>query len=133
MPMRSMTAAALLVVASGCAHIDDFVNRPAPVVAHLEVFNRTEADLFYVAADGERLDVPACGSASAATFRIESVTVRTEEGYIRGFGAGGPEHDGRHVTLLEVARAVDSTIPSLEPPPDPLPPCAGLPEVQVGI
>ena len=128
-----MAASALLVFTSGCAGIDDFVNRPAPVVAQLEVFNRTESDLFYVAADGEQLDVPACGRASDPTFRIEDVRVRTERGYIRGFGAGGPELEGQHVTLVEVARAAESGIPTLDPPPDPLPPCAGHPEVQVGI
>lgn len=113
--------------------IDDFRNPPAPVVAHLEVFNRTEADIFYVAADGERLDVPACGSATDPTFRVDDVRVRAEDGYIRGFGAGGQELAGRHLFLVEVSRAADSGIPSTEPPPEPLPPCAGVPEVQVGI
>ena len=123
----------VVTLAAGCGAIDDFVNRPAPVVASLEVLNRTEVDIFYVAADGERLDVPACGRASDPTFRIDDVRVRTADGYIRGFGVSAPEFAGRDVFLVEIARGADSGLPSLAAPPDPLPPCEGTPDVQAGI
>ena len=105
---------------------------PPPVVAQLEVFNRTEDPIYLVAADGERLDVPACGRAMDKSFRVDQVRVRAEGGYIRGFGSGDPSFAGLSLVLVEVARAELSGIPTLGPLTDPLPPCTGHPEVQPG-
>jgi hypothetical protein len=133
MAVRRAAIAAFLALSSGCAVMDDVIGRPPEVIAAVDAFNRTEADIFYIAADGERLDVPACGNASDQTFRIDDVRVRTEDGYIRGFGVSAPEFSGQHVFVVEVSHAADSGIPTLGPPPQPLPPCEGLPEVQPGI
>ncbi len=130
---RRACAAALSVFLSGCALIDQLSDDTSPIVADIEVFNRTTSDIFYIAADGKRLDVPACGSASDPTFRIDAVRVRTEEGYIRGFGYGRPELAERRLFVVEVARARDSGIPQPGPPPEPLPPCDEPPEVQAGV
>jgi hypothetical protein len=116
-------AGTLLV--SGCGGVP-------PVVAELEVFNRTVEDLLYVAADGEVLEVPACGSASDPTFRVDLVTVRAVGGYVRAFGGDFSNIGPRPLVLVEVARAADSGLPEPAPPPDPLPPCEGHPEAQRG-
>lgn len=128
----------LLVAAAGtlagCAFVDGLPRLgETRVVARLEVFNRTIEPIFLVAADGERMDVPACGRALDDTFRIDQVRIRTKDGYIRGFGAGDVTLSGRHVVVIEVAQADLSGDPTLEPPPDPLPPCLGHPQVQVGV
>jgi hypothetical protein len=101
-------------------------------VAQLEVFNRTEDPIYLIAADGERLDVPACGRAIDESFRVDHVLVRAEGGYIRGFGSSDPSLAGRSLVLVEVARAELSGIPAPAPLTDPLPPCTGHPEVRPG-
>jgi hypothetical protein len=122
-----MVALAGCVLASGCTG-----GGISPVVADLEVFNRTVEDLLYIAADGEVLEVPACGNASDPTFRIDVVTVRAEGGYVRTFGAADQAFAGRRLFVVEVARAADSGLPNPGPPPDPLPPCEGHPQAQRG-
>lgn len=132
---RAVILAALVPAAlalSGCGALGDFVSRRTPVVASIDVFNRTEADIFYVAADGERLDVPACGRAEDSTFRIDDVRVRAADGYIRAFAVGAADFAGAETYLIEVANAADSGIPSRGEPPAALPPCEGLPQVQPG-
>ena len=119
-------AGTLLV--SGCAG-----GGAPPVVAELEVFNRTVEDLLYVAADGEVLEVPACGRASDPTFRVDAVRVRAAGGYVRGFGGDFANIGPQRLVLVEVAHAADSGTPEPVPPPDPLPPCEGHPEAQPGI
>lgn len=127
----------LVIVAgtlAGCGVVDGLPRLgETRVIARLEVFNRTLEPIFLVAADGERLNVPACGRARDDTFRIDQVRVRTTDGYIRGFGVGDTTLSGRHVVVVEVAQADLSGIPTLGPPPDPLPPCRGHPQVQVGV
>jgi hypothetical protein len=77
----------LLVGLTGCGLISELVGgAPPAVTADLSVYNRTEDDIFLVAADGERLPVPACGDARDDSFRIDQVEIRTEDGYIRTFG-----------------------------------------------
>jgi hypothetical protein len=120
-----MVALVATVIVSGCAG-----GGAPPVVAELEVFNRTVEDLLYVAADGEVLEVPACGSASDPTFRVDAVRVRAAGGYVRAFGGDFTNNGPRRLVLVEVARAADSGIPEPVPPPDPLPPCEGHPEAQ---
>jgi hypothetical protein len=118
---------AIVAPLGGCSLIGDLV----PVSAPLEVFNRTEEVIFLLAADGARLDVPACGHAFAADFRVDQVQVRTELGYIKAFGYGEPVVAGRQLTLIITART-DEGFPTTEPLLDPLPPCRGHPEVQLG-
>jgi hypothetical protein len=122
-----MVALVGTVLVSGCAG-----GGVPPVVAELEVFNRTVEDLLYVAADGEVLEVPACGSASDPTFRVDVVRVRAAGGYVRTFGGDFTNNGPRRLVLVEVARAADSGLPEPVPPPDPLPPCEGHPEAQPG-
>lgn len=104
-----------------------------PVVVDLEVFNRTEIDLLYIAADGERLLVPACGSARDMTFRIELVEVRAAGGYVHSFGGGNLEHPGEPLHAVHEADIEGSGFPTAGDPPDPLPPCRGAPQVQRGF
>jgi hypothetical protein len=84
------------------------------------------------AADGEVLEVPACGGASDPTFRVDMVIVRAAGGYVRGFGGDVTNVGRQRLVLVEVARAADSGLPEPAPPPDPLPPCEGHPEAQPG-
>jgi hypothetical protein len=84
------------------------------------------------AADGEVLEVPACGGASDPTFRVDMVIVRAAGGYVRGFGGDFTNVGRQRLVLVEVARAADSGLPEPAPPPDPLPPCEGHPEAQPG-
>lgn len=123
----------VMVLTGGCQVLSEFGPGQPAVTAQLEIFNRTEADLIYVAADGERLEVPACRSAIDESFRVDMVQVRTSDGYIRAFGIGASDFAGRQLTLVEVASARDSGIPEAAPAPNRLPPCQGLPEVQVGV
>ena len=118
---------AMSVVLSACSLFE-----PREVVAALEVQNRTLDDLVYIAADGEVLAVPACGTATDGTFRIDGVRVRAAGGYVRGFGAVSPEWAGRLVHVIEVASAADSSAVTAGPAPDVLPPCDGHAEAQAG-
>jgi len=130
---RCVVPAALAVatIGAGCSLVGDLPNETnPPVVVELEVFNRTEGDIFLVAADGERLDVPACGRALDETFRIDAVRMHSQLGYIRGFGVGDEAFAGRPLFLVELASAAESGIPTVGAPPEPLPPCVGLPEAQ---
>lgn len=133
-PIRLGAFLCSLACLCGCSLLGELVDGGSPpVVAQLEVFNRTEDAIYLIAADGERLDVPACGRAMDESFRIDEVRVRAQGGYIRGFGAGDTALAGRHVVLVELARADLSGMPMLPPPPDPLPPCQGHPQVQPGV
>ena len=131
--MSRLLIAALALVVAGCGLIEELGGGDIPpVVADVEVFNRTVEDLLYVAADGEVLEVPACGSASDQTFRVDAVTVRAARGFVRAFGGDFSHAGGRRLVVVEVARAADSGIPEPVPAPDPLPPCDGHPEAQPG-
>ena len=124
---------ALIIVVgglTGCGFAD-FLGDP-PVVAGIDVYNRTEMDIVLVAADGERLRVDACGHARDSDFRIDEVRVGASGQYIRAFGVGS-DLGATNVTLVERADASESGIPFLGPPPDPLPPCEGDPQVQPGV
>ena len=123
----------LLPLAAGCEIIGELSgDSVAPVIAELEVFNRTRVDIYLVAADGERLDVPACDRAADQSFRVDHVEVRTELGYIKAFGVGDPGAAEVPLVIVETERR-DEGFPEAVPPPNPLPPCLGEPDVQVGI
>ena len=126
------TAFGIAVLLAGCGVIGNLpgLGQPA-VVADLEVYNRTEMEITLVAADGEVLVVPACSSARDPDFRVDQVRVGAENLYVHAFGAGGGE-PGQQLTLVEVAESADSVIEQ-GPPPDPLPPCLGRPQVQQGV
>ena len=130
-------AAGAVVLATGlagCALIGDLPGGGLPpVTANLSVYNRTEDDIFLVAADGERLSVPACGDARDPSFRIDQVEVRTEAGYIRAFGMGDGSMEGHQLFLVEIARSEDAGIPVEGAVAPQLPPCEGHPQVQPGV
>ncbi len=117
---------------AGCGVVGNLpaFGQPA-VVADLQVYNRTEMEITLVAADGEVLVVPACGSARDPDFRVDQVRVGADNLYVHAFGAGGGE-TGQQLTLVEVAESADSVL-GPGPPPDPLPPCRGTPQVQQGV
>jgi hypothetical protein len=122
------------VALAGCTLLGDLEGEELPsVTAELEILNRTEVDLLYLAADGERLLVPACGSATDETFRIDRVEVRTEDGYVRTFGVGAAEFEGQRLVLVETVDAQESGLPVRGPAPVPPPPCQGIPPAQVGV
>jgi hypothetical protein len=128
-----MSAFLLLATAlGGCGLIGELTGQSQPqVIADVEVFNRTLEPFFLVAADGERLDVPACGDARDVDFRVERVEVRTDLGHIHTFGwaSRGPGRD--RLVLVETERS-DEAFPLLGVPPEPLPPCVGHPVDQPG-
>ena len=101
----------------------------------LTVWNRTVAPLFLVDADGRRVEVPACGTASAAAFDLDRVELRHERGYIRTFGLGVSGERAVHHYFVITSR------PDLEPferfnpgpvRPTELPRCEGVPMIQDG-
>lgn len=123
-----LAVGACAIALTGCGLVDFLDDRP-PVVASLDVYNRTETDIVLLAADGERLGVPACGRARDEDFRVDQVRVGANGLYIRAFGMSA-DFGGRDLTLVEYASVVRSDVPELGPPPDPLPPCVGKPQVQ---
>jgi len=130
----AIAGAVLAVGLAGCGLIGDLPGvRPPAITADLSVFNRTEDDIFLVAADGERLAVQACGRARDASFRIDLVEVRTEAGYIRAFGMGDSSMEGRQLHLVELAQSDESGIPAEGAVAPVLPRCEGHPAVQPGV
>lgn len=128
-----MKAISLVLVAfavSGCSVVGELLpGGQPPVVASLTVFNRTEAPLSLVAADGEQLDVPACGEANDPDFRIDVVRVGSEGFYVHSFGRG----NGSGEELIWVQVAGDGSASGFTDwgrSFDPLPPCRGLPKGQ---
>jgi hypothetical protein len=63
---------------------------------------------------------------------VDRVEVRAELGYIRAFGVGDPGAAEIPLVIIETERG-DQGFPDAAPPPNPLPPCRGEPDVQVGI
>jgi hypothetical protein len=129
-----VASAVLAVGLAGCGLIGDLPGvRPPAITVDLSVYNRTEDDIFLVAADGERLAVQACGRARDASFRIDEVKVRTDAGYIRAFGVGDTILEGRQLHLIEIAQSEESGIPAEGAVPPALPRCEGHPAVQPGV
>lgn len=127
LPAVAGLALAALVV-GGCDLLDTVVRGPdAPVYAKHEVWNTTTEPLFLVDREGRRLDVPACGHATAEQLEGHGIKVRHEDGYVMGFGSGG----GETQFVILFARSMD--IYHSEVPPVAIPPCQGTPEVQVGV
>jgi hypothetical protein len=113
------------VFLSGC----DFARNILGIepIAPVEVWNTTTVPIFLVDKDGQRIDVPACGHAAPKALRVDMVEVRTEAGYIYGFGT---QPDGARQYLIFVA--VDGASELTTIPPIAIPPCRGRPNVQVG-
>jgi hypothetical protein len=131
--MRSAALVLCSFVLAGCGAIGELLDPGLPpVVASLTVYNRTEAPLTLVAADGEQLAVPACGDANDPDFRIDSVQVGSEGLYVHSFGRG----DGSGEELAWVQVAGDGSASGFTdqgPSFDPLPACRGLPLVQRNV
>ena len=131
-PRIAIALAMMLLAVTGCSMILDLPGiPPAAVTAQLEVYNRTTLDIVLVAADGEEVQVPACGHEFDPSFSVDLVRVGAAGWYVRGFGMGS-DAQGKHVTLVEVARGEESGVP-LEEPPATLPDCAGSPAFQEGV
>lgn len=125
---------ALAVGLTGCGLMGELLGGRWPAVtADLSVFNRTEDDIFLVAADGERFAVQACGHARDASFRIDLVEVRTDAGYIRAFGVGDSSMDGLQLHIIEIAQSDESGMPEEGAVAPLLPRCEGHPAVQPGV
>jgi hypothetical protein len=97
-------------------------------IAPLEIWNTTTEPIFLVDKDGRRIDVPACGHAEPEELRLDFVEVRTEAGYIYGFGT---QPDGARQYLVFVAADGASDLTTI--PPIAIPACRGRPNVQVGV
>jgi hypothetical protein len=113
---------------AGCDIVDRIVRGPdAPVYAKVEVWNTTTEPLFLLDREGRRLDIPACGHAAADPLEQHMIEVRHETGYVMGFGSGGSE------TQFIILFSVSSDIYHSQIPPVAIPPCRGVPEIQVGV
>lgn len=119
-----VSASALLL--AGCDVVREIVG--IEPIAPIEVWNTTTVPIFLVDQDGRRIDVPACGHAEPEELRLDAVEVRTEAGYIYGFGT---QPDGAHQYLVFVAADGASDLTTI--PPVAIPPCQGRPNVQVGV
>ncbi len=128
--MRVLGVLICSVLLTGCGALDALLD--PPVIADLTVFNRTEMEILLLSAEGERLKVPACGQARDEDFRIDVVRVGADDLYVRSFGVGS-DLAGQKVHLVELADGSASGIPALGSPPDPLPACDGVPQMQPGV
>jgi hypothetical protein len=101
-------------------------------VASLTVYNRTEAPITLVSADGQHFDVPACGEATDPDFRIDSVRIGSGAFYIMSFGRG--DGAGQELTWVQVADdGSESGFTGRGQSFDPLPACRGLPQIQRSV
>jgi hypothetical protein len=122
--LRLARVRVLLLVASMVAGCGVF-ERPLDV--QLDVWNRTLDPIFLVDQLGTRLDVPACGHASAESFRVNDYKVSTESGLWFGGGEGNVSGLPSHRFIIS-ASAHDPlvSVPGTGPLPE-LPACEGHP------
>lgn len=92
------------------------------------VWNWTKRPLFLLDDDGHRVDLPACTKIALDDFARE-FAVRAANGYVMSIGLDGP-YDG--VTTFVVIGSRDAYVNNA-PPAEPMPPCEGEPQVQVGV
>jgi hypothetical protein len=69
--------------------LDTLTPKQAPVVAQMEVWNRTLDDAFLIDPDGRLINVPACGHAGPAPLRVDNAELRIDAGQIASFGNPG--------------------------------------------
>jgi hypothetical protein len=123
---RAVGAGLCLVLGAlvaGCGIVGEL---SSPIVP-LEVWNTTHEPIFLIDEAGRRIDVPACGHADAQLMDVSLVKVRTEVGYVYGFGTRGPEKQ----FLVFVAADGESDLTTI--PPVAIPPCQGVPNAQPGV
>lgn len=94
----------------------------------LAVWNWTFLPLFLLDEDGDRVELPACQKVDLDGFGRQ-FEVRAATGYVMTIGLDGPQ-DG--VTTFVVIGSRDEYV-SNAPPAEPMPPCEGAPQVQVGV
>lgn len=125
---RIVLATLAALTLAGCDAARGFLQGPNfPIDVRVEVWNQTLDPVFLVDSDGRRLDVPACGHVVAEQLNMREVRVRTEAGYIMGFGgAEGPTH---YIVMVADTAAISRE----DFPPTGIPPCQGHMFVQVGI
>jgi hypothetical protein len=110
-------------IAAGCGAFE----RNIPIDVQLDVWNRTLDPIFLVDQLGTRLDVPACGHASAVSFRVNDYKVFAEN--VPWFGGQEGNVSGRpwHRFIIS-ASAQDPIVLVMETAPLPeLPACEGHP------
>ncbi len=100
-----------------------------PVSTRLTVFNRTLDEVTLTDAVGRNLVVAPCDEATAATFRIEMVSILTDDGPVSGFGGGGG--GASKPQFLVLTSDLPDSVPTSERP-GRLPPCEGHLESQRG-
>jgi hypothetical protein len=110
----------------GCTTIDDVFR--GSTIAPIEIWNRTNVPIFLIDEAGTRIDVPACDHTEPVPLDLDHVQVRTEEGYIYGFGT---RPNGAHQYLVFVALSGESELTTILPVE--IPPCEGEPNVQPGV
>ena len=119
--MRRLLAAglaALLLVVWGCAIEPTYAGR-------IEVWNRTQTQIKVVGRDSS-LEVPACGHAVADRFVLNRYDIVDDHGgFVARHGGGGS--DPTDVTpAYEMVTSAGAIYSDSKPPPEPLPPCAGV-------
>ena len=126
---RCLWLAWLAAVLAGC----NVLRVPeVPVIVRLEVWNRTLDPMFLLDPDGRVLSVDACGDAVADQFRVNDVTVRTDAGYVFGFGSAGSGAFGSAAQYLVLVAADGESFPTNDRPVA-LPACQGHPHFQPGV
>jgi hypothetical protein len=116
-----------LVVLSLCLSGCGWISGPAPLDVKVDVWNRTLDPIFLVDQLGTRLDVPACGHASAESFRVNAYKVFTESGEWTGGQEGNVTGLPWHRFIISASRSdpID-TVTGTGPLPE-LPACEGHP------
>jgi hypothetical protein len=109
-------------VLSGCG--------PAPIYVQVEVWNRTLDPIYVLDQDGRRLDVPACGQASAPIFRVNEYAVWSEAGrYFRSSVGGQGSHTPERFVVLSPRMEPSVPVAASDPLPE-LPLCEGHPTLE---
>jgi hypothetical protein len=118
---RGVVTVLLASIVAACGALE------RPLDVQLDVWNRTVDPIYLVDQVGSRLDVPACGHASADSFRVNTYKVFTDNGQWFGGGEGNVTGLPWHRFII-TASAHDPLVSVLGTVPVPeLPECSGHP------